>query len=160
MVWGTGFFKGLWITLRAAARGPVTLKYPEERFELPARARWALRPLYDDEGVPTCTACMNCVRECPDGVLGLEVETDTSEGSKDKRITTFTWDLGACMFCGLCVEKCPFSAIEMGDEYELATTDVRDFTRVLLSDVMAAKPKRAEKKPAEAAASTGGEGDG
>jgi formate hydrogenlyase subunit 6/NADH:ubiquinone oxidoreductase subunit I len=145
-MWGVGFFKGLWVTLKNAARGPVTVNYPEERLELPERARWAVVPLYDDEGSLKCTACMNCVRECPDDVLALEVETDED---KNKRIVEFTWETGACMFCGLCVEKCPFSALAMSHEYELATTDPGELSTVLVHDVMAARPAR-KKKAAKA----------
>lgn len=142
MVWGSGFFKGMKVTLANAFRGPVTIQYPEERMELPERARWAVAPVQDDEGSPRCTACMACVRECPDNVLALEVET---REDKSKHIRRFTYEVGACMFCGLCVERCPFSALQMSHDYELATTDTSDLLRVLLEDVDAASPKRKKK---------------
>ena len=47
------------------------------------------------------------------------------------------------MMCGLCVEACPFDAIEMGHDYELARIDPTSSTIELLADVPAAKPKRA-----------------
>ncbi len=139
MVWGTGFLKGMAVTLRNAFRGPVTINYPEERMRLPERARGAVAPLFDEDGAPTCTACMICVHECPDGVLQLDFETGEE---KSKRIISFTYEVGACMFCGLCVEKCPFDALEMSHEYELASPDVRGLSYALLEDVPAASPKR------------------
>ena len=156
MVWGTGLIKGMAVTLKNSFRGPVTINYPDERFELPERARWAVDVILDDEGAPKCTACMNCVRECPDDVLSLEVETVETDDAKLKRITSFTYEVGACMFCGLCVEKCPFSALEMTHEYELATTETASLTTVLLEDVMAASAKRKAKPKPEA---EGGESD-
>jgi formate hydrogenlyase subunit 6/NADH:ubiquinone oxidoreductase subunit I len=33
------------------------------------------------------------------------------------------YNLATCMFCNLCVEACPYFALVMSDEYELATTD-------------------------------------
>ena len=136
--------KGMWTTAKAFGRGPVTLQYPDVRQELSPRFRGAVAVLYDEDGAPKCTACMNCVRACPDEVLALDFETDED---KNKRIVTFGYELGACMFCGLCVEACPFSALEMSDEYELAVPDTASLDRVLLADIAAASPKkkRAEK---------------
>ena len=33
----------------------------------------------------------------------------------------YLYNLGTCMFCNLCVEVCPFFALVMSDEHELAT---------------------------------------
>ncbi len=147
-MWGTGFFKGLAVTMRNMLRGPITLQYPEQRAELPERARWALQHKYDAEGRPKCTACEICVRTCPDCIITLDY-TKAEDGSK--HIDSYVYEVGACMFCGLCVESCPFDAIEMGKDYELATTDPKKgFYRTLLYDVDAAGPKRktAEERPA------------
>jgi formate hydrogenlyase subunit 6/NADH:ubiquinone oxidoreductase subunit I len=54
------------------------------------------------------------------------------------------------MMCGLCVAACPFDAIEMSHEYELATRDRADLVRVLLRDVDAAGPKRTPREAAPA----------
>jgi NADH-quinone oxidoreductase subunit I len=35
----------------------------------------------------------------------------------------FTIDIDLCMNCGLCAEFCPFDAIKMDHDYELATWD-------------------------------------
>jgi len=43
----------------------------------------------------------------------------------------FVYHLGQCSFCGLCVEACPFDAIRMGHEFELASDQKADFERVL-----------------------------
>lgn len=150
-MWGSGFFKGLAVTMRNLLRGPITLQYPEVREQLPERARWALQHKYDEEGQPKCTACEICVRTCPDGIITLDYHKN-DDGTK--HIDSYRYEVGACMFCGLCVESCPFDAIEMGKDYELATTDTRCFYRTLLEDVPAAGPKRkaAEPKPAAEAA--------
>lgn len=145
MAWGAGILKGLGIAFKNLMRGPITVQYPDERAELAPRARWAVAPLYDEHGAPKCTACLACVRACPDGVLAL---ASTVREDKSKHIDAFTYEVGACMFCGLCVEACPFSALEMSHEYELATTDTAKLTRVLLADVDAASGKRAAAKEA------------
>lgn len=153
-MWGTGILKGLSITMRNMLRGPITVKYPYEKLELPERARWAVAPLYDGENKPKCTACMACVRACPDNILGLEV---TTRADKSKHIEHYSYESGACMMCGLCVEACPFDAIEMGHDYELARTTRESLTYDLLADVDAApikraRPARAEKPVADASA--------
>lgn len=139
MVWGTGILKGMAVTMKNTLRKPVTLRYPDVKMELPERARWALVALNNDDGSVRCTACTNCVRACPDNVLTLDFET---REDKSKHITRLEYEVGACMFCGLCVEACPFSAIEMGKNYELATWDVAGLSYPIIEDVDAASPKR------------------
>jgi len=145
-MWGTGLLNGLRISMRNMLRGPITLKYPYEKLELPERARWAVRPKYDEAGAPKCTACMACVRACPNHILDLEFTTD--EATKQKHIVSYSYELGACMMCGICVEQCPFDAIEMSHDYELARTSPEELTIELLSGVDAASGKRVSPAPA------------
>jgi NADH-quinone oxidoreductase subunit I len=151
-MWGKGLLNGLRISMRNMMRGPITVKYPFERLEIPERARWAVTPKYDEAGNHKCTACMTCVRVCPDHILDLDVTTGED---KSKHIDSFRYELGACMMCGLCVEACPFDAIEMGHDYELAVTDAADLTTELLTDVDAASPPRRERPAAPKGGSDG-----
>jgi NADH-quinone oxidoreductase subunit I len=147
-MWGLGMLNGLRITMRNMRRGPITVKYPYERLQLPERARWAVGPKFFEDGSPKCTACMTCVRVCPDFILALDVET---REDKSKHINRFDYEIGACMMCGLCVEACPFDAIEMTQDYELAVTDPADLMRSLLTDADAAPAsKHREAKAADA----------
>lgn len=140
-MWGSGILKGFAITMRNMFRGPITLMYPEQKPELPERARWAVAHKRDENGAPKCTACLICVNECPDHVLSIDVSKN-EDGSK--HIDRYVYEVGACMMCGLCVEACPFDAIEMSHEYELATREPADLVRVLLRDVDAASPRRSK----------------
>lgn len=141
MIWGLGFLRAMAVTMRNMFRPTLTVQYPDERLVIPPRARWALAPKFDSAGDPKCTACMICERECPDHIIHLTVSGDAASG---KHIDEYRYELGSCMMCGLCVEACPFDAIEMSHEYELATPDTAALVRILLSDVDAASGKRAK----------------
>ncbi|MBE0476623.1 MAG: 4Fe-4S binding protein [Coriobacteriia bacterium] len=151
-MWGLGILESMRVTMRNLLRGPITVAYPDETVELPRRARWAVAPKYDEDGRPKCTACTNCVRACPDGVLALDV---TTREDASKRIDAYTYETGACMLCGLCVEACPFDALAMSHEYELAVSLPEEMLRTLLRDVEAAPARRAAAVVAPRAAAPG-----
>ena len=45
------------------------------------------------------------------------------EGQADPRPAEFYIDVAVCMSCSFCVEFCPFDAIKMNHDYELAVYD-------------------------------------
>ena len=69
----------------------------------------------------SCTSCMLCVRECPDWCISIEAHSEPDlaapEYSNSRRQATknvldkFTINFGDCMWCGICVEVCPFDAL-------------------------------------------------
>lgn len=124
--------KGLWVTLVNFCRPKVTVNYP---FRDPSR-NYRPRPGYrgdfalitnPETGELKCTACMSCVRACPDKCIHV-----VGEGKgKERRPIQFTIDVGLCMFCWLCVEACPFDALTMTPDYEQAVDDPRKLIRTL-----------------------------
>jgi NADH-quinone oxidoreductase subunit I len=153
-MWGKGLINGLRLSLKNAMRGPITVQYPYEKLEIPERSRWAVRPKFFDDGSPKCTACMTCVRVCPDHILSLDVET---REDKTKHIEAFGYEVGACMMCGLCVEACPFDAIKMSHEYELAVIDPAALKENLLEHTDAATSARHKAEKEKLAAHPAGE---
>ncbi len=65
-----------------------------------------------------CTSCMLCVRECPVWCISLsahsEADPQSPTGGRQRMVNVldeFTIDFGVCMYCGICVDVCPFDAL-------------------------------------------------
>ena len=65
-----------------------------------------------------CTGCATCAKSCPHGVI--EIKTLKSSITNRYIVEDITFDMGRCMYCGLCVEACPYNALFMGQSYEQA----------------------------------------
>jgi NADH-quinone oxidoreductase subunit I len=128
--------KGLAVTLRNTARPRVTLDYPAKPAPIYPRYRGRLQHLRDEEGRLKCTACLACQKACPTNALPT-IEGDDKKG-KEKRAKTYVWDAGRCLFCGYCVEACPFHAIRMTQAYSVVG-ESRDDLHVGLGQLLAPK---------------------
>lgn len=122
---GQGLLKGLGITWGHTFEKDITIQYPEERPFLQERFRGCLNFDYKN-----CIICGLCVKTCPNNVLSYE--TAPIEGSKKKRLLSYTIDLQYCMFCNLCVEACPKSTLFFTHDFELATDQREQIKRVYL----------------------------
>ncbi len=120
-MYGLGIAKGLFATLRQLFRRPFTIQYPEEVRHMPPRARTNL--LWFDE---RCTGCSTCAQACPDGCI-LVATSPREDGNLNK--DRYEIDFRLCMFCGLCVEACPFEAIQSGGPFDDAVYVFDDMYR-------------------------------
>jgi NADH-quinone oxidoreductase subunit I len=110
--------------------------------DLPPRSRGVIALLEEN-----CTSCMLCARECPDWCIYIDAHKETVEvpGARPRQqnvLDRFAIDFALCMYCGICVEVCPFDALFWAPEYEYAGTDLVDLTheRDRLRSWMAAVP--------------------
>jgi NADH-quinone oxidoreductase subunit I len=127
------------VTLRNALRHPFTVQYPEERVNQHPRFRGEEFAWYEER----CTGCASCAKYCPLGIIKIVTgPSGTAPQDGDKyEIQTFDIDIGRCMFCGLCVEACPYDALFLGSGFERGTYERRNL--VLDVDTL----RQAEKRP-------------
>ena len=117
--------------------------------DLPARSRGVIGLLEEN-----CTVCMLCARECPDWCIYIESHKepvpraegpDAEEaGARQARgrragpgrgrervrnaLDRFAIDFSLCMYCGICIEVCPYDALFWSPEFSYAEPDLRDLT--------------------------------
>ncbi len=101
------------LTLQHFFRQPITVQYPEEKLVMSRRLRGNELVWLQER----CTGCATCAKACPQG--NIEIVTH-SDGKGHYIVDKFEVDTGRCMFCGLCVESCPYNALAMGMSYERA----------------------------------------
>jgi NADH-quinone oxidoreductase subunit I len=124
---GSGLIKGMAVTLKTMVKTIAlpgkylnTVNYPKDKETPVPRARGVIA--LDQEA---CTVCMLCARNCPDWCIYIEGHKE--EKAPDKpggrvrvraTLDRFDIDYALCMYCGICVEVCPFDALFWSPDYE------------------------------------------
>ena len=129
-IFGGGLLTGLKVTWRNLARRSVTAHYPDELPALPPRSRGVIALIEEN-----CTVCMLCARECPAWCIYIDSHKEAvppaTEGGRERSrnmLDRFAIDFSLCMYCGICIEVCPFDALAWSPEFEYAEYDIRDLT--------------------------------
>ena len=86
---------------------------------------------------------MLCARECPDWCIYIEGHKELAPprraGGQPRKVNAldrFDIDYSLCMYCGICVEVCPFDALFWTPEYE--------FSELRLADLLHDKERLSE----------------
>lgn len=116
----------------------------EDAGRLPARSRGVIGLLEEN-----CTVCMLCARECPDWCIYIDSHKEPvpppaegpagpgqSAGGPAGRgrprvrnvLDRFAIDFSLCMYCGICIEACPYDALFWSPEFSYPETDIKDLT--------------------------------
>ena len=125
-----GLLKGLALTLKTMLKPATTAQYPHVKPDLPPRTRGVIALMEEN-----CTVCMLCARECPDWCIYIdshkEVVPPKEEGARARTrnvLDRFAIDFALCMYCGICIEVCPFDALFWSPEFESSTYSIRELT--------------------------------
>ena len=80
-----------------------------------------------------CTVCMLCARSCPDWCIYIEGHKEevppAKEGGRVRtraKLDRFAIDYALCMYCGICVEVCPFDALFWSPDYEYSEFSIAE----------------------------------
>jgi NADH-quinone oxidoreductase subunit I len=113
--------EGLLVTFRYQHPKHIyTEQYPAVRPKIAERYRGAPRLNRNpDTGESLCIACELCARACPEKLI--TVTSQRNETTKRKELVDMTYDTSRCMFCGLCEDACPSDALELTQDFEIAT---------------------------------------
>ncbi len=109
---GKGLINGLAVTFRTMTKKTTTQQYPDIQPELPPRSRGVIALLEEN-----CTVCMLCARECPDWCIYIDshkeevVVPGAARARQRNVLDRFAIDFSLCMYCGICIEVCPFDAL-------------------------------------------------
>src|SRR5439155_15452873 len=125
---GKGLVKGLGVTLRTMLKPAVTTQYPREKETPTLRARGVIALKEEN-----CTVCMLCARSCPDWCIYIEGHKEKAPprraGGRPRQVNAldrFDIDYALCMYCGICVDVCPFDALFWSPEYEYSEEKIAD----------------------------------
>ncbi len=120
--------RGIKTLIPAPSIGAMTVQYPHEA-DLPTPRARGVISLKEDN----CTSCMLCARECPDWCIYIEghktLAPPRRAGGKPRsvnKLDRFDIDYSLCMYCGICVEVCPFEALFWTPEYEYSEARIAD----------------------------------
>ncbi|MBW3595609.1 MAG: NADH-quinone oxidoreductase subunit I, partial [Actinobacteria bacterium] len=129
------------VTFKHLFKRNTVIQYPDEVQDLSPRTRGVIALKEEN-----CTVCMLCARECPDWCIYIDSHKETlppkrAGGRQRKRnvLDRFAIDYALCMYCGICVEVCPYDALFWSREFEYSEFDIRELTheKERLSDWMA-----------------------
>jgi len=144
------------MTQPVTQEGLLTIQYPEEKRLLPERFRYIPMLIWDTEKEEDkCTACGICAKVCPPQCIWIVRDSDEN-GKPVARPAEFYIDAAVCMSCSFCVEFCPFDAIKMNHDYELAVYDRYPHLVYDKAELTVAERIKAEEKARKAEAKAKG----
>ncbi|MGD0477450.1 MAG: NADH-quinone oxidoreductase subunit I [Nitrososphaerales archaeon] len=143
-----GVFIATWSGIRHLSHPRMTLRYPEQKLYLEGTGY-----KYDARqgvGLPgfkgrhilfldKCTGCQLCAIACDGVAIAIDMQKVQKGKPQNKKDIWPAVDYGRCVFCGLCVDACPFDALRMTNDYELSAYDKMSLKYT--PDMLAVPPK-------------------
>jgi NADH-quinone oxidoreductase subunit I len=122
--------KGLAVTIKHVFRPTVTVQYPEQKREMPPRARWRHVLLRHEDGLERCIGCSLCAANCPAKCIYVQA-AENREGARyspgERYAEIYEINMIRCIFCGYCQDACPVEAIVLRSIYDISDYNREDF---------------------------------
>lgn len=126
----TGTFKAIYAAVRQLPRRRMTMRYPEVQTELASYYVYdpklgVAKPGYKGRHIlwmDKCTGCQLCSIACENISQAIEMVKVSRTQPNNKKSIFPQVDYAKCVFCGLCVDACPFYALGMTDDFNLVAT--------------------------------------
>jgi len=143
-----GMFIATWSGIRHFFYPRMTLRYPEQKLELEGPGyRYDPRQAVGLAGfkgrhilhMDKCTGCQLCAIACDGVAVAIDMQHLQKGKPQNKKEIWPAVDYGRCVFCGLCVDACPFDALFMTNDYELSAYDKMSLKYT--PDMLALPPK-------------------
>lgn len=152
--WGRGVLRLCGIR---PADGLCTIEYPDVKQQHSERFRYFPFLVYDETPENLrCVACKICEQECPPQCIHITMAKDAQGRPLKHNGRTFPRqfdiDVSICMQCRICVDVCPFDAIEMDKQYELAGEDRAQDMNVTKEQLLKSNDYFRQIRPVESAA--------
>lgn len=106
----------IWIVFLKMFKKRVTIQYPEEKVDLPARWRGRIVLTRDPDHQERCVACYLCASVCPVDCISLQA---TQDENGRRYPDFFRINFSRCIFCGLCEDACPTYSIQLTPDFEM-----------------------------------------
>lgn len=124
-IWSSvsGIGKGMAKTQAEFSEPVFTQMYPFVQPDLPPTSCQSLALIKDENGEDRCVSCLACEKICPSQVITIERKRNPA--GKGFILERFDIDMVNCMYCAMCVESCPASAIVTVQDFELSTPNLQ-----------------------------------
>ena len=121
------------VGIRNIFKKRMTLRYPEEKLEIDSGYTFDYKTVPGSPGfkgrhilyTDKCTGCSLCAIACENIADCIDMVRVEGNWPINERSIMPQIDYGRCVFCGFCVDACPFDCLFMTPEYELSVTDKR-----------------------------------
>ena len=120
---------GMMLTFSHLFRKTVTLRYPEQKPEIPPDYRGQPVLVKDEDGRVKCVACQLCEFVCPPRAIRIKpmaYPANAKWGKVEKTPEEFDINMIRCIFCGYCEEVCPEQAIFLRGPYSVTGLSRKD----------------------------------
>ncbi len=112
----------------------MTLRYPESQTELQSYYTYdpklgVAKPGYKGRHIlwlDKCTGCQLCSIACENISQAIEMVKVNRAQPNNKKSIFPQVDYAKCVFCGLCVDACPFYALGMTEDFNLVSTSKKN----------------------------------